>query len=422
MQLNRRSFIGTTAAAAGSLAAPTVWGAAHGVPRVVVIGGGAGGATAARYIAKDSDGAIDVTLIEPTRTYYTCFFSNLYLGGFKEMSDIGHTYGTLASDYGINVVHDWAVGVDRDARTVSLAGGGTVPYDKLILSPGIDFVDGAVPGWDLSAQNAMPHAYKAGSQSELLRAQLRAMPEGGRYVMVAPPNPFRCPPGPYERVSMVAHWLKANNPTAKIIIADPKDKFSKQALFEEGWQNHYSGMIERIGPDFGGENVTVDASAMTVDIDGEVIQADVCNVIPAQKAGRIAELAGVTDGNWAPVNPGDMSSKADPDIHVLGDASNQGDMPKSGFSANSQAKVCANAVRGALTGSKVFPAKYSNTCWSLIAENDGVKVGAAYEPTEEKIASVSSFVSQTGEDSATRKATYEESEGWYAGITADMFG
>ena len=421
MNFNRRTFIGT-AVAASALSAPMVRAAGHGTPRVVVIGGGAGGATAARYIAKDSDGAIDVTLIEPTRTYYTCFFSNLYLGGFKEMDDLGHTYGNLASAYGINVVHDWAVGVDRDAKTVSLAGGGSVPYDKLILSPGIDFVDGSVPGWDLSAQNAMPHAYKAGSQTELLKAQLMAMPEGGVYAMVAPPNPYRCPPGPNERVSMVAHYLKQNNPTAKILIADPKEKFSKQGLFEEGWNKHYPGMIERIGPDFGGQNTSVDPAAMTVDIDGDVNKVDVCNVIPAMKAGRIAEIAGVTDGNWAPVNAADMSSKADPDIYVLGDASQQGDMPKSGFSANSQAKVCANAVRGALTESRVFPAKFSNTCWSLIDTNDGVKVGATYEATEEKIAKVDGFVSQTGESAEIRKATYEESEGWYAGITSDMFG
>lgn len=422
MSMNRRGFMAATAAATAALAAPAVWGAADGRPRVVVIGGGAGGATAARYIAKDSGGAIDVTLVEPTRMYFTCFFSNLYLGGFKEMADLGHGYGKLASDYGINVVHDWAVGVDRAQRTVTLAGGAVLPYDKLILSPGIDFVEGSVPGWDITAQHAMPHAYKAGSQTELLRAQLRAMPAGGVFAMIAPPNPYRCPPGPYERVSMAASWLKANNPTAKILIADPKDKFSKQALFEEGWQAHYPGMIERIGPDFGGGNVSVDPAAMTLTIDGEVTKVDVCNVIPAQKAGRIAEIAGVTEGNWAPVRPTDMQSRLDPDIHVLGDASAQGDMPKSGFSANSQAKVCANAVRGALTGSKVFPAKYANTCWSLIAADDGVKVGAAYEPAEDKIASVSSFISQMGESAEVRKATYLESEGWYAGITADIFG
>ena len=421
MTLNRRKFLGTSAGMAASLAAPAVLADGHGKPRVVVVGGGAGGATAARYIAKDSEGAIDVTLIEPSRTYYTCFFSNLYLGGFKEFSDLGHTYGGLAAS-GINVIHDWAVAVDRDAKTVSLAGGATLPYDKLILSPGIDFVDGSVPGWDITSQNAMPHAYKGGSQTELLKAQLAAMPEGGVFAMVAPPNPYRCPPGPYERISMVANYLKANNPTAKILVADPKETFSKQGLFEEGWAMHYAGMIDRIGPDGGGDMVEVDPAAMTLSINGEVTQVAVCNVIPGQKAGRIAELAGVTDGNWAPVNAIDMSTKADPDVYVLGDASNQGDMPKSGFSANSQAKVCANAVRGALTGSRVFPARYSNTCWSLIAENDGVKVGANYEATDEKIASTEGFISETGESADVRKATYEESEGWYAGITADMFG
>lgn len=421
MKLNRRSFIGASAAATAALAAPQVMAAGHGKPRVVVVGGGAGGATAARYIANDSKGEIDVTLIEPTRTYYTCFFSNLYLGGFKEMDDLGHSYGGLAAG-GVNVVHDWAVGVDRDAKTVTLAGGATVSYDKLILSPGIDFVEGAVEGWDISSQNAMPHAYKAGSQTELLKAQLRAMPQGGTYAMVAPPNPYRCPPGPYERISMVAHYLKNNNPTAKIIVADPKEKFSKMGLFQEGWNTHYAGMIDWIGADFGGANVAVDPGAMTVSIDGEVTNVDVCNVIPAMKAGRIAEIAGVTDGNWAPVNAVDMSTKADADVYVLGDSSQQGDMPKSGFSANSQAKVCANAVRGALTGSRVFPARFANTCWSLISTNDGVKVGATYEATDEKIAKVDGFISQTGETSDVRQATYEESEGWYSGITADMFG
>jgi sulfide dehydrogenase [flavocytochrome c] flavoprotein subunit len=422
MKLNRRLFLGTGAAAAASLCAPALLADGHGKPRVIVIGGGAGGATAARYIAKDSKGAVDVTLIEPTRTYFTCFFSNLYLGGVKEIDDLGHNYGTLAAKYGINVVHDWAVDVDRDSKTVSLAGGDSLPYDKLILSPGIDFVDGAVPGWDLSAQNAMPHAYKGGSQTELLKAQIAAMPEGGTFAMVAPPNPYRCPPGPYERISMIAHNLKANNPTAKIIVADPKPKFSKMALFQEGWANHYEGMIDWVGEEFGGGNVEVDPAAMTVSIDGEVTKVDACNVIPAMKAGRIAEMAGVTDGNWAPVNAVDMSSKADADVYVLGDSSSQGDMPKSGFSANSQAKVCANAVRGALTGSKVFPAKFSNTCWSLIDTNDGVKVGATYEATDEKIAKVDGFISAVGEDAATRQATYEESEGWYTGITTDMFG
>lgn len=420
MKLNRRLFIGTTVAA--SLSAPMVL-SASGKPRVVVVGGGAGGATAARYLAKDSKGAIDVTLIEPTRTYYTCFFSNLYIGGLRNFSSLGHTYGKLAADFGINVVHDWAIGVDPDAKTVMLAGGDKVPYDRLILSPGIDFVGGAVEGWDVSAQNKMPHAFKAGSQTQLLKAQIEAMPQGGTFAMVAPPNPFRCPPGPYERISMIAHVLKEKNPTAKILIADPKPKFSKMGLFQDGWAEHYDGMIEWVGPDFGGDLVSVNPDEMTLTIDGEVNKVDVCNVIPAMKAGRIAEIAGVTnDKGWAPVNAADMSSKVDANIHVLGDSSQQGDMPKSGFSANSQAKVCANAVRGSLTGSKVFPAKFANTCWSLINTNDGVKVGASYKATDEKIAKIDGFVSKVGESAETRQTTYEESVGWYSGITADMFG
>ena len=420
MTLTRRGFLGTTAATAGVLSAPAVMGA--GKPKVVVVGGGCGGATAARYLAKDSKGEIDVTLIEPNRVYYTCFFSNLAIGGFTTMDKTAHTYAKLAADYGINVVHEFATGIDRDAKTVTTGSGMTFGYDRLILSPGIDFVGGSVPGWSLTSQNAMPHAYKGGTQAALLKAQIEAMPEGGTYAMVAPPNPYRCPPGPYERICMVAHLLKQKNPTAKIMVFDPKPKFSKMALFQEGWENHYAGMVEWVGGDFG-QVESVDPDAMTITVDGEAVKVDVCNVIPGQRAGQIAAAADLTnDKGWAPVNAADMSSKMDANVHVLGDASQQGDMPKSGFSANSQAKVCAMAVRGALTGSKVFPAKFSNTCWSLIGTDDGVKVGASYEATDEKIAKTDGFISQTGEDAATRKQTYEDSLGWYAGITSDMFG
>ncbi|WP_136645894.1 NAD(P)/FAD-dependent oxidoreductase [Tabrizicola sp. YIM 78059] len=419
--LNRRHFIGTGIVAGTLLTAPSVWGQAK--PKVVVIGGGAGGATAARYLAKDSGGAIEVTLVEANPIYTTCFFSNLYLGGFRDFESLQHNYDKLAVG-GVTVINDTATGVDAAARTVTLAGGQVLPYDRLVLSPGIDFRDGSVPGWSLEQHaEIMPHAYKAGPQTQLLKKMVEEMPEGGVFAMIAPPNPYRCPPGPYERISMVAHVLKQKNPTAKILVADPKDKFSKQALFEEGWQKHYPGMVEWIGSEFGGGNVEVRPEAMEVVIDGEVTKVACCNVIPGQMAGKIAAIAGVTDDKgWAPVDPFSMKSKADPNIWVLGDASAQGDMPKSGFSANSQAKVAAMMIRGELTGSKTFPARYSNTCWSLLDTDDGVKIGASYEPTEEKIASVESFVSQTGEDAALRKATYEESLGWYAGITADMFG
>ncbi|MEL6479958.1 MAG: NAD(P)/FAD-dependent oxidoreductase [Pseudomonadota bacterium] len=419
MKLTRRHTLGGALAASAALAAPSVIGATR--PRAVVIGGGAGGGTAARYIAKDSKGEVEVTLIEPSRTYYTCFFSNLYLGGFRTLDSIAHSYGKMASQ-GVNVVHDWATGVDRDAKEVALAGGGRVPYDRLIVAPGIDFRWDSVPGYGLEWQNAMPHAWKGGSQTELLKAQLDAMPEGGLFMMVPPPNPYRCPPGPYERVSMVAHYLKANNPTAKIMVLDPKAKFSKQALFEEGWQNHYDGMVEWIDGEFATINEVRPAS-MEVVVDGEAVAADVCNVIPAQKAGHIAEVAGLTnDSGFCPIVPDTMQSQMDENIHVLGDATIAGDMPKSGFSANSQAKVAAMHVRAALTGSKTFPARFANTCWSLIGTDDGVKVGARYEATPEKIAKTEGFISATGEDAALRKQTYEESLGWYSGITADIFG
>ncbi|MCF6320370.1 MAG: NAD(P)/FAD-dependent oxidoreductase [Rhizobiaceae bacterium] len=424
-KINRRQFsalLGTTAAA-GALAMPNVTGAAsHGAkPKVVVIGGGAGGATAARYIAKDSKGEIDVILIEPSKRYYTCFFSNLYLGDFREYASIGHGYDGLANNHGVNVVHDWAASVDGANKKVILASGASISYDKLVISPGIDMKYDSVPGYSVEAQSKMPHGWKSGTQVQAIKHRVANMPEGGTFVMVPPPNPFRCPPGPYERVSMIANYLKKNNPTAKIIILDTKPKFSKQGLFEDGWQRHYDGMIEWISSEVHGGIKNVNPDTMEIETDLDTFKADAASVVPAQKAGAIAMNAGVTDGDWAPIMPATMASKADPNIYVLGDASVAKSMPKSGFSANSQAKVAANAIRGELTGSKVFEARFANTCWSLISDNDGVKVGASYKAGAEKIDVVDKFISKNGEDEATRKATYEESEGWYSGITADMF-
>lgn len=419
MTLNRRIFLKTTLATGALLTAPMV--GAQGKPRVVVVGGGPGGATAARYLAKDSEGALDVTLIEANPIYTTCFFSNLYIGGLRDFESLQHGYDKIGA--GVTVVHDMVTAVDRAARTVMLAGGQVLPYDRLVLSPGVDFKEGSVPGWSLEVADIMPHAYKAGPQTQLLKTMVESMPQGGIFAMVAPPNPYRCPPGPYERVSMVAHVLKQTNPTAKILILDPKDKFSKQTLFEDGWGKYYNGMVEWISPELGGADVAVRPDTMEVVVEGIAQRVDVCNVIPGQIAGRIAALAGVTDETgWAPVRPQNMQSKLDENIYVLGDSSAQGDMPKSAFAANSQAKSASMAIRGELTGSKVFPAKYSNSCWSLLAPDDGIKLGASYEPTPEKIASVESFISAADEDAALRKATYEESLGWYAGITADVFG
>ncbi|WP_373505723.1 FCSD flavin-binding domain-containing protein [Aestuariivirga sp.] len=423
MTLSRRRFGLLAGAFAGSLAMPAYL-RAQAKPRVVVIGGGAGGATAARYIAKDSEGAIDVTLIEALDKYTTCFFSNLYLGGFRDFDSINHSYDKLQSNYGITKVTSRATAVDRDKKEVTLQDGSKIAYDRLVVSPGIDIVWDSVPGYSEELAEIAPHAWKAGPQTQLLHGKLNALKDGENIVMVAPPNPYRCPPGPYERISMMAHVLYAKGyRNSKIFVLDPKDKFSKQGLFQEGWENHYPGMVEWMGPDVHGGIKSVDVKAGTVETDLDTFEGALLNIIPAQKAGAIAQSAGLTDDKgFCPIDATSMRSNMDTNVFVLGDAAIAGDMPKSAFSANSQAKVAAMNIRADLLGSKAFPARYSNTCWSLIETDDGVKVGAQYEPKDGKIASVSNFVSQTGEEAAVRKATYEESLGWYAGITSDIFG
>lgn len=425
MKIDRRTFVTTTSAALGTLAfgAPAVLGQAK--PRVVVIGGGPGGATAARYIAKDSKGAVDVTIVEPSKQFVTCFHSNLYLGGFRPLSEITHTYDKLVSAHGIKMAYQTASAIDRDKKQVKLADGSTLDYDRLILSPGIDLKYDSVPGWGKEHEEAMPHAWKAGKQTEILRKRLEGVPDGGVIVMLAPPNPYRCPPGPYERVSMMAHVLKAAGKTkSKIIIIDPKETFSKQALFQEGWEKHYPGMVEWLGPKIHDGIKSVDPKSNTVETGFETYKnVALVNVIPKQTAGKIAldaELANET--GFCPIDPASMKSAKDANIYIVGDASIAGDMPKSAFSANSQAKVAALMVRGELTGAQTFPARYTNTCWSLIETDDTVKVGGRYEAKDGKIAAVETFVSKTGETADLRKQTQVENMGWYSGITADIFG
>ncbi|MEL6747031.1 MAG: NAD(P)/FAD-dependent oxidoreductase [Pseudomonadota bacterium] len=421
-QLSRRQFSALFGATAATSLVASPYVALGARPKVVVIGGGAGGGTVAKYVSKDSKGAIDVTLIEPSKQYYTCFFSNLYLGGLRDYKSIGHSYGELANKHGVGVIHDWAAGVDREAKTVALASGAKVPYDRLVVSPGIDLDYDSVPGYSAALSAKVPHAWKSGTQIQLLKAQVENMREGGTYVMVAPPNPYRCPPGPYERISMVAHVLKERNPKAKILILDPKPKFSKQALFMEGWESHYPGMVEWIPVEVSGplENFNAETMEFTTEID--TFKADVANIIPAQRAGAIAQAAGLTnDKGWCPVVPATMQSTVDENVHIVGDSSIAAAMPKSGFAANSQAKVAAVAIRHALTDSRLFPARFANTCWSAIAPNDGVKVGARYTAGESKIEATDKFISKTGESAVERQTTYEESFGWYDGITADIF-
>jgi NADPH-dependent 2,4-dienoyl-CoA reductase/sulfur reductase-like enzyme len=394
---------------------------AQAKPKVVVVGGGPGGTTVAKYVAKE--GGIDVSLVEPARRFTTCFHSNLYLGGFKSFDAITHSYGKIAKAYGIKHVRERAAAVDREKRTVRLAGGSVLPYDRLVVAPGIDLKFDSVPGYSEAASRKLPHAWQAGPQTRLLRRQLLALSDGATIVMIAPPNPYRCPPGPYERVSMMAHVLKSKgHKKSKIIILDPKPNFSKQGLFMEGWQKHYPGMIEWQDPKVHGGVKGVDAKAMTVKTDLASYKAQLINVIPAQMAGKIARDAGLANqSGFCPIKPESMQSASDANIYIVGDASIAGDMPKSGFSANSQAKVAAMIIRGELAKSRTFPARYSNTCWSLIETDDTVKVGATYEPKEGKIASVTTFISKTGESADLRKQTQVENIGWYAGIVADIW-
>ena len=421
INLSRRRLGQGLMAGTAVLAAPAIL-RAQSQGRVVVIGGGAGGGTVAKYVKKDAPD-LDVTLIEANADYTTCFYSNLYVGGLRDLASITHGYDGLAG-HGVTIVNAVASGIDAAARTVTLEDGSIIEYDKLVLAPGIDFQWDAIEGYDEAAAQIMPHAYKAGPQTTLLKEKVDTMAEGGTFVMVAPPNPYRCPPGPYERVCMIAKRFKESNPSAKIMILDPKEKFSKQALFQEAWENHYGGMVEWVPGDFGGKVSALDASAMTITTeDGEVVKADAANVIPPQKAGMIAAAAGAADDTgWCPIEAKTMASTLVDDVYVIGDACIPGDMPKSGFSANSQAKVCAMAVRHALTGSDLFPARYRNTCWSTVAEADTVKVGASYEATDEKIAQTEGFISEVGESTDLRKQTREEADGWYDSITADIFG
>ena len=245
---DRRRFLAGSAGviAASGLAMPAI---AQAKPKVVVIGGGPGGATAAKYMAKDSAGALDVTLVEPGETFTTCFHSNLYLGGYKDWSAITHSYDKVKA-YGVTHARTMATAIDKEKRIVTLADGKTLTYDRLIVAPGIDIRFDSVPGYSEAAAEIMPHAWKAGPQTQLLKAKLDALKDGAVIVMIAPPNPYRCPPGPYERVSMMAHVLKAKGHTkSKIIVLDPKEAFSKQALFADGWQKYYTGMVEWQDPE-----------------------------------------------------------------------------------------------------------------------------------------------------------------------------
>jgi NADPH-dependent 2,4-dienoyl-CoA reductase/sulfur reductase-like enzyme len=390
---------------------------------VVVVGGGFGGASCARAL-RTASLRIAVTLVEPGATFTACPFSNAVIGGLREMAAQQFTYERIAAA-GIALARTTATAVDTRARSVTLADGTRLPYDRLVLAPGIDIRWGALPGYDEAAAGQMPHAWRAGEQTLLLRRQLEAMPDGGLVVIAAPANPFRCPPGPYERASLIAHYLKTRKPRSKLLVLDAKDAFSKQRLFLAAWSELYPGLLEWVPLSKGGGVTSVEPATRTLVTDFGRHQAAVANVIPPQKAGGIAEAAGVADrSGWCPIDPVTFESRLQAGVHVIGDAAIAGAMPKSAFAANAQAKTCAAAVARLLTGATPAPPKLINTCYSLVAPDYGISVAGVYRPTNGQLAEVpgSGGVSPAGAPRATRALEAALAEGWFRTITAEVFG
>ncbi len=416
---------------AGALGALSLLGwsppapAATAASRVVVVGGGFGGATCAKYLRRFAP-RMEVTLVERDSRFYTCPFSNAVLGGLYEMDFIGHSYETLSKAHGVRVIHDKVTAVDATARTIALAGGQTLRYDRLVVSPGIDFRWQAIEGYDRAASTKMPHAWKAGPQTRLLRAQLEHMRDGGIVIIAPPANPFRCPPGPYERASMIAHYLKQAKPRSKILIYDAKDKFSKQALFIQGWRSLYPGMIEWISAADGGAIERVDTTTMTVHpAFGEAQKGDVINLIPPQTAGAIAGSAGLAnEDGWCSINQRTFESTVHRYVHVIGDACIAGPLPKSGFAANSEAKVCALAVVAELSGQALPNPTYVNTCYSLVGPHYGISVAGVYRVGDAGIEAVDGAGGVSPEDAppAFRRDEARYAEGWYRSISSDTWG
>jgi sulfide dehydrogenase [flavocytochrome c] flavoprotein subunit len=420
---SRRTVLTSAAALATSavfLARPAI---AQSAPRVVIVGGGFAGASAARALRR-ADPRIAITLVEANQTFTACPFSNGVIAGLRDLTAQQFGYDKVAAD-GIAVAINSANAVDPATRTVSLGNGQRLPYDRLVLAPGIDLRWDALLGYTEAAAEQMPHAWKAGEQTLLLRHQLEAMEDGGVVVMAAPNNPFRCPPGPYERASLIAYYLKTKKPRSKLIVLDAKDAFSKQRLFQNAWAELYPGLIEWVSLSRGGKVTSVEVATKTLITDFGSHKADVANVIPPQKAARIAEIAGVADRTgWCPIDPVTFESKLQPNIHVLGDATIAGGMPKSAFTANAQAKVCAFAVAKLLRGETPAEPKLINTCYSLVAPDYGINVAGVYRPVNGVLTEVegSGGVSAADAPRATRALEATFANGWFDTITNEVFG
>ncbi len=427
-KIDRRGFLKTLATGAALLGAPALaLGAAR---QVVVVGGGTGGVSVARALRR-ADATIAVTLIEPDSDYYTCYMSNEVLGGGRSLASIRFGYAGLQAD-GIQVVRDRVSAIDPDARQVITAAGARLPYDRCIVSPGIDFRYETVAGYDASVITTIPHAWKAGEQTRLLRAQLDAMPDGGTFVLAAPPNPYRCPPAPYERASQVAHYFKQYKPRSKVVILDPKSSFAKQSLFIQGWRDLYgygggNAMIDWIGgPEQGVVQVDPVSRRVTTGF-GDSYNADVLNLVPAQQAGAIAFQAGLTDASgWCPVDPQTFESRLRPGIHVIGDACSASPLPKSGFAANSEAKQCALAVAALLNDRPLANPSYANACYSIVGADYAISVLGVYRLAAggQQIEQVpgSGGLSRADASAEERRRDVEYAHSWYNNFTRDLFG
>jgi sulfide dehydrogenase [flavocytochrome c] flavoprotein chain len=390
--------------------------------RVVIVGGGFGGVAAARYLRR-FDPNVEIVLVEQNKEYYTCPFSNAVIAGMEKIDFIKRDLFTLEKKYNIKVVYAKVKKVDGATNSVILDNGSVISYTKAIVSPGIDFK--FEKGYTEENQKLAPHAVKAGEQTTILQKQLENMKDGGTFVMVAPADPFRCPPGPYERISLVAHYLKTHKPNSKIIVLDQKDKFSKQVLFTNGWKELYGDMIEWRAAQFGGKVLEVNPAKRVVKTEDEEIVADVLNYIPNQKAGQLAFDSGLVQGDWCPIHPKTFESKLVKNVHVIGDASSAAPMPKSAFSASTQGKVVAMQIARILANKEIVnPPKLANTCYSLLSPNYGISIAAVYNAHDDKIESVNGAGGVSPEndpDGHIRLLEAKYAYAWYESQTKDIF-
>jgi NADPH-dependent 2,4-dienoyl-CoA reductase/sulfur reductase-like enzyme len=417
-QLTRRTFL--AASAAGVLAAPAI---AQASPKIVVIGGGFAGTAFARTL-RQLDNHLSVTLVEANRTYTACPLSNEVIAGMRDLSAQQFTYERVSGD-GVTLALEAATSIDAGGRTVTLQSGTILQYDRLVLAPGIEFDWNALPGYDEAASKIIPHAWKAGEQTTILRRQLEAMDDGGTVLMSVPENPMRCPPGAYERASLIAHYLKTRKPRSKIIVLDSKDQFSMQRLFQNAWKAMYPDHLEWRALSDGGKINSVDVAGKALTGDFETYKGNVLNVIPPQKAGAIAQIAGVTDRTgWCPVDPMTFESKIAPNIHILGDATLVGTMPKSAFGASAQAKVCAAAIVKLLSNATPIEPKIINTCYSLVAPDYGISVAGVYQPVDGSYLEVEGAGGNSPLDAppATRAAEANYAHGLFNTLSGEVFG